>query len=238
MPIPCDAMISLGNLKVALSASPIRTKRVLKAQFGDGYMERRADGLNPWSTTWNMETVPLVEDDWLTLEAYLEALGERPFSWQPPGSPEPLAWALEPVQWQRSTEGPLCKLRFTIKTWNGPPPQPILLGVPKLIKIEPTRIFRTVQPKVYPTRGTMYPNPHSGGFYPLRQPANHVVTIIGRNFTPNSIVLLGNTPQPFHYRNPYLLEATIDANDQVVGSHQLMVGEGRQQSNALTLTVG
>ena len=122
MPVSCSPPIMLGTLEVAVTASPTRIKRVLKSQYGDGYMERRSDGINPWMTIWQMETAPLVEEDWLKLEAELQALGERPFLWQAPGAAIATSWALDPVTWQRRYVQDRATLSFTIKTWNGPQP--------------------------------------------------------------------------------------------------------------------
>jgi phage-related protein len=238
MPISCSPTISLGTLEVAVTAKPTRTKRVLRAQYGDGYDETRADGLNPWSTTWQMETVPLTEDDWLTLEATLEALGEKPFYWQAPGAPVQQAWKLDPVQWQRSYIDTYATLQFTIKTWNGPPPAPIVFPPAALYDIDPDYIVRPNQSKVYPASGTMYPSPYAQGFYPAAVSNVYSLVVIGSFFTTESKVVANNVPLPTAFRNPTTLEASINAADYLANTVlQLHVQTGAQATSNLPLVV-
>jgi phage-related protein len=118
----CNSEISLRTLTVAVTATATKTKRILSAQYGDGYKSRRPDGLNPWKTVWQVDTVPLQPEAAYTLEAELEATGELPFYWLPPGGAEESVWCLEPVQWKRSYNAGLIVLTFTIENWNGVPP--------------------------------------------------------------------------------------------------------------------
>jgi phage-related protein len=59
--------------------------RVLTAQFGDGYAQRAADGLNNAPQVWDvMFNVPPADVD--IIEALFESKGGvTPFTWTPPG---------------------------------------------------------------------------------------------------------------------------------------------------------
>lgn len=235
--MPVVASLQLGELEVAFSASPTRTKRVLQTRYGDGYMERRADGIQPWKTVWQMESVPLEEDRWLELEFQLELLGEKPFYWQAPGSPEPTAWAINPVKWQRNYNESLATVRFTIETWNGPTPGPIVVPPPILLSIEPDYIVRTAQDRVYPASGVMYPTPYSDDYYPAKIDSPATVQITGRNFIPGAQVLVGGYVRPAQYINPYILLLSDDAAGLTPGPKPVVVRINGVDSNALTLEV-
>ena len=45
--------------------------RSLEAQFGDGYRQRGADGINPERQTWRITTLPLDETDFETVQGLL-----------------------------------------------------------------------------------------------------------------------------------------------------------------------
>ena len=56
-------------------------------QYGDGYQQRQAVGLNQNLKTWNPEFVNISETDADTIETFLEArvADNAPFAWTPPG---------------------------------------------------------------------------------------------------------------------------------------------------------
>jgi len=76
--------------------------RVLRADFGDGYSQRAADGINPLEETWDCEWEHLDSSEVATLEAqFTAAYGVNTIDWTPPGD---------------STAR-----KFTIKSWTKTP---------------------------------------------------------------------------------------------------------------------
>jgi phage-related protein len=70
--------------------------RVLKAEFGDGYGQRVADGLNPIRYTYNLSWDNLEDTDADTIEDFLiERGGYKAFYWTPPRSAVALKWVCE-----------------------------------------------------------------------------------------------------------------------------------------------
>lgn len=236
MPIPCHDHLQLESLRVALTANATTTKRVLKAQYGDGYMERRTDGLNPWRTTWQIETPPLEDGRWQEIEQQLYAYGEKPFYWQPPGAPEKLAWVMEPVQWSRNHVSDHVVIRFTIETWNGPVPGAAVVPAPRIVMLDPDTITRPTQPLVYPTTGRMYPA-STGRFYPAPATKRYTISVIGYNFLPSATIMVGNMPYPANYVSPTVLRFVIDAAAFSHGTTPIRVRINGVDSNALMLNV-
>ena len=59
--------------------------RVLKAQFGDGYVQRSTDGINSISETWTISFVNRTTAEGDLILEFLEARGGvEAFSWTPP----------------------------------------------------------------------------------------------------------------------------------------------------------
>ena len=62
-----------------------RSYKVRKTNFGDGYQQRVADGLNSARTVWNLSFQGLTTTDANTVEAFIEARGgHESFYWTPP----------------------------------------------------------------------------------------------------------------------------------------------------------
>ncbi|MGI0119683.1 phage tail protein [Zooshikella sp. RANM57] len=86
-------METLPDIPVSYGSSASTEFRVLEANFGDGYTQRAADGINnirdTWSVTWeNRDTA-----DIFTLVKFLKARGGfQAFYWTPPGEVEPRKW--------------------------------------------------------------------------------------------------------------------------------------------------
>jgi phage-related protein len=58
--------------------------------YGDGYKQRRQDGLNLPRTIWNIECPLAKKTDALTLQAFLIDVGNsKPFLWQSPRDTKP-----------------------------------------------------------------------------------------------------------------------------------------------------
>ena len=61
--------------------------RVRVAQFGDGYQQRVADGINTGTDSWNLTFAVRTDTEAGNILAFLEArAGVEAFDWTPPGS--------------------------------------------------------------------------------------------------------------------------------------------------------
>lgn len=110
--------MTLGTLRIQVESTKATAIRVLQQQFGDGYMARRQDGVNPVIETWNISTPPLPVSNVLALENELITLGSNYFLWTPPNEPSPKKWILDPVRWDwtySSTD--IAKISFVLKRW-------------------------------------------------------------------------------------------------------------------------
>lgn len=112
----CFPIISLSSICPALSATRSVSFRTLQQQYGDGYMARRQDGLNPVDIRWNLSTPlrPIAEVQ--ELEAQLIANGAQAFTWKEPYASTAETWILDPVAWEWNIQtGELAQLTFSIK---------------------------------------------------------------------------------------------------------------------------
>lgn len=59
--------------------------KVRKAQFGDGYQQRQADGINTRADTWDLQFQARDDSETAAILAFLEArAGVEAFDWTPP----------------------------------------------------------------------------------------------------------------------------------------------------------
>jgi phage-related protein len=117
MPIRCNSQIDLGTLRVQVSATGQTSQRILVTQFGDGYRERRPDGINTEVRRWSVSTPPMAIELVLELEDALRALGTGSFEWVPPGETTPWLWELDPVEWTRAYQADhLASLSFNLRS--------------------------------------------------------------------------------------------------------------------------
>jgi phage-related protein len=121
MPVACHATtLQLGTLAVQVTATGSTAVRHLAVQFGDGYSDRRPDGINTTQRRWSLATPPAPIEDVLALEAELEALGVGKFQWAPPGEAAARWWELDPVSWERVyASDDLASLSFSIRSVPG-----------------------------------------------------------------------------------------------------------------------
>lgn len=118
MPVRCTGRITLDNLCVTVEAQKTTSFRILQQQYGDGYVARRQDGVNPVSEMWSVSTPLMSAEDCLALENELIALGPRSFEWTPPNEPDAKDWVLDPPQWSWTyASDDLAKIAFTLKRW-------------------------------------------------------------------------------------------------------------------------
>lgn len=117
MPVNCNSQIDLGTLRVQVSASGQTSQRILATQYGDGYRERRPDGINTEIRRWNVSTPPMAIEQVLILEDELRALGTGAFAWAPPGEEDEALWELDPVEWVRTYQADhLASLSFDLRS--------------------------------------------------------------------------------------------------------------------------
>ena len=118
MPVDCTAPLTLGTLCVTVDAQKQVSFRALQQQYGDGYVARRQDGVNPVMETWNVTTPLQSYANTQALEDELIALGTNYFAWIPPNETVSKNWVLDPVTWNWSyATGDLASLSFTLKRW-------------------------------------------------------------------------------------------------------------------------
>jgi phage-related protein len=121
MPVRCYVSnLRLGSLAVQVTATGSTAVRNLAVQYGDGYSERRPDGINTTQRRWSIATPPAAIEEVLRLEAELEAVGVGKFQWTPPGEAVARWWELDPVSWERvyATED-LASVSFSIRSVPG-----------------------------------------------------------------------------------------------------------------------
>ena len=75
MPANCPPINSLTNLCVTPDSKKKATFRTLEQQYGDGYMARRQDGLNPVNEMWSVSIPPDKVENIIAFENELIALG-------------------------------------------------------------------------------------------------------------------------------------------------------------------
>lgn len=82
------------------------TLRIRRAGFGDGYEQISQDGLNPRGQSYDISTVPLIDDHAQALDSALSSLNGSYF-WSRIGSDnQPYKYRLDPFQWSTNVEGP------------------------------------------------------------------------------------------------------------------------------------
>ena len=110
--------MTLGTLCVSLSARKTTSFRALQQQYGDGYVARRQDGLNPVSEMWTLSTPPVSYEEAQSLENELIQLGTTPFNWTAPNESTSKTWILDPTKWEWDyTTCDLVSISFILKRW-------------------------------------------------------------------------------------------------------------------------
>ena len=80
------AFITLNNLPVSIDSRVKRSTRSQRTQFGDGYSQVLADGLNAQLEVWSCSTRPLSENEVYGIESFLLRQKGQPIQWSPPNS--------------------------------------------------------------------------------------------------------------------------------------------------------
>ena len=118
MPVNCKGQLNLNNLCPQLGATRQVRYRTLQQQYGDGYMARRQDGLNPVDIFWKLSTPLMPIKDVQDLEAELIANGTTPFDWTEPFGSSSETWVLDPVAWDWTIQtGDMAQLTFNVRRW-------------------------------------------------------------------------------------------------------------------------
>ena len=118
MPVSCNTEMTLGTICVAMSARKTTSLRTLKQQYGDGYVARRQDGLNPVMEKWEVSTIPMSYEEAQGIEDALIDLGVTPFAWTPPNETASKNWILDPNRWEWDyATCDLVSLSFVLKRW-------------------------------------------------------------------------------------------------------------------------
>ena len=78
------AYIQFNDIPLDPSLTQERSKRVQRAQFGDGYSQVLTDGLNAEQETWQCQTPPLTYPEINSIESFLLEQKGQAISWTPP----------------------------------------------------------------------------------------------------------------------------------------------------------
>ena len=93
-------MATLPDLNLTYEISKSTEANVLEAEFGDGYSQRAANGINSLKDSWDLEWV-LNDTDKDTLIAFFEARGgHESFGWTPSSEDTEKMWTCR--SWNRS----------------------------------------------------------------------------------------------------------------------------------------
>lgn len=86
-------------------SSYVTESNIIRVEFGDGYSQRAARGLNYMRRVWNLKWENLYTSEANQLESTLRQYGGyQSFSWQAPGDSTPRKWTC--VKWTREAVAP------------------------------------------------------------------------------------------------------------------------------------
>lgn len=78
--------LTFPSISPDLNNSPAREPKILRADFGDGYLQAAGDGINPHKDTWDLSFTSRPKADIQTIADFLDGLnGSQSFYWTPPG---------------------------------------------------------------------------------------------------------------------------------------------------------
>lgn len=88
------------HVDISVGSELSETARVLKAQFGDGYAQRAADGINSIGGEYSVTFENLYREEAVQLIAFFrEMRGSKAFYFKPPHEQDPMLWTCE--KWKR-----------------------------------------------------------------------------------------------------------------------------------------
>jgi phage-related protein len=98
--------LTFPNHPVHYGSKPKTEMKVLEADFGDGYTQRVADGLNSIKETWTVDWKNIEKVDAFEIVNFLKARkGFEAFYWTPPGELSARLWTCKTFDGPTPTEG-------------------------------------------------------------------------------------------------------------------------------------
>lgn len=79
-----NAVFTFDNVRLTVEATVSRGLRLKSSQFGDGYTQTLADGLNTDLERWSIRTAPMSNEEAWGLESWVLRTRGIPFPWTPP----------------------------------------------------------------------------------------------------------------------------------------------------------
>lgn len=81
------------NITPDMSSAPRYTPKILRAEFGDGYLQAAGDGINPFKEEWDLSFSNRPKSDIDTITAFVRAKnGAEAFLWTPPDEVTAKKW--------------------------------------------------------------------------------------------------------------------------------------------------
>lgn len=98
--------------------------KILRADFGDGYLQAAGDGINPYKDTWDLTFTNRPYADIQSIKTLLDTLnGAASFYWTPPGetplTPNPKKW-FQTGKYQYGKQGDGYSISFTVERTQTP----------------------------------------------------------------------------------------------------------------------
>jgi phage-related protein len=102
--------------RISQSSTKKRINRVIRCQFGDGYEQARADGINNKIDTWELMFEALTTTDRATLTSFLDGIGGWDyFTWTPIGEGSSKKFKVVDGFTETPLSGNLYTITFTAK---------------------------------------------------------------------------------------------------------------------------
>lgn len=93
-----------------------RKYRTLSAQFGDGYSQRAADGLNSIVDSWQIVYSTVTATEANTIRSFCDSVGNwDSFTWTAPGEASSKKWRIKSDVQESSVSGNLFSISFEIE---------------------------------------------------------------------------------------------------------------------------
>jgi phage-related protein len=81
------------NISPDMDSDPTYTPKILRAEFGDGYLQAAGDGINPFKEEWSLSFTARPKADIDAIADFVKSKnGTVPFFWTPPDETTPKKW--------------------------------------------------------------------------------------------------------------------------------------------------
>lgn len=81
------------NILPDMSSEPTYTPKILRAEFGDGYLQAAGDGINPYDEKWSLSFTNRSKEEIDQIANFVKSKnGVEAFFWTPPDEVEPKKW--------------------------------------------------------------------------------------------------------------------------------------------------